>query len=314
MQNKNVLITGVTGFLGRRLEKHLAKENNILRGSRRILGETYLSNRENTVELINGWPELDYIFHCASYNGGLQFNRTYPADVFTENILCTINLLWAVAHCNRPNKPKVILPITSCAYPDTEDILVENMLLGNPPNQYVACHGYAKRNVQLAAKYYSQQYNVNAITVCPNMVMGPGDSVDLNRTKVPMAVIKKICDASKNNTAATFFGDGQVYRSFIYVDDAVKAMIKVADSDYADHDNTLNFPAHEILLSEYVKEVANYCEFKNSVLWDHSYPNGQLRKELNCSKFTTLFPDFKLTPLHEMVEKTAQWYQQQVQK
>jgi GDP-L-fucose synthase len=59
-----------------------------------------------------------------------------------------------------------------------------------------------------------------------------------------------------------------------------------------------------------VDAVVRALKFQGKVVWDTSKPDGQFRKPSDNSKMKRHFPDFKLTPLKEGIEKTVDWFEQ----
>jgi GDP-L-fucose synthase len=301
MNNKNVVITGSRGFIGRNLMASLLKLGANVFGYTRHNCDC--TNFDKLLYNLN-IDEPDYIFHCASFNGNIIFNNEYPADIFYINTIMGLNLLRA---CTRLDKIpiKIVLPITSCAFPSYEIPIQAESLFHDHPDDSIACHGYAKRNIQLACKFYNQQYNLPAVTVCPNTIIGPGDSLDLNKTKVGMSIIKKICDAYiKQEKSVTLFGSGNVKRGFIYIDDVCNAMITIGIL-YTDSKIPWTLPSHEVIISEYAEMVKQIVGYSGEIIWDKSRPDGQKRKILVENGLVPI----KLTPLEEAISNTVRWYQ-----
>jgi len=89
LDQKTVLITGGTGFLGRAIRRALKLENAIPVS----VGSEHI-NLLDLYSFIQYLTELkpDYCIHCAGYNGGIEFNRAYPADILYTNTIMGLNV------------------------------------------------------------------------------------------------------------------------------------------------------------------------------------------------------------------------------
>ena len=135
----------------------------------------------------------DYCIHAAGYNGGIEFNRMYPADILYSNTVMGLNIHHA---CEYLNVKKIVSIMTSCAYPDTGmEVLEEDTFWDGQPNKTIRAHGIAKRTLQTAAEAYNDQYELDAVTVCVTNLYGPNDTFNLVRTKVVGALIRKFAEA-----------------------------------------------------------------------------------------------------------------------
>jgi GDP-L-fucose synthase len=318
LQNAKVLVTGGTGFLGRHLCKALEGV-----GARPLpLGrDCDLTDSRNADAIIG--QQWDFVFHVAGHNGGILYNQTYPADIFHRNSVMGLNLLEA---CKKHGVKKVVSIVASCAYPWYDDrrdcareILQEDDFLRGEPHATVACHGYAKRNLQLASAFYRRQYGLNAVCACPTTLYGPGDSFDPARTKVMGAVIKKFVDAHDGgDPEVVCWGTGAAYREFLYVEDAARLLIETllrygeprhGKPAQFDSESPLNLGSgQELSIKQLSETVGRVVDFKGAVRWDTTKSDGQLRKRLDLAKMREVLPEFRYTPLEEGIRKTVDYY------
>ena len=202
LRRGRILITGATGFLGRHLARVVPHDGP---GGCLAVGSQAcdLTRPEAVAALFQREGPFDYVFHCAGWNGGIQYNKAYPAAIFHRNTLMALNLLEA---CATHQAKKVVSVVASCSYPAQEypdadpegrgrrdrEIMAEPDFLDGPPHDSVAGHAYAKRNLQLASSFYKTQYGLNAVCVCPATLFGPEDSFDPERTKVLGGMVKQL--------------------------------------------------------------------------------------------------------------------------
>jgi GDP-L-fucose synthase len=194
IKNKKILVTGGTGFLGSAICKNIKDKGGIAIPLKSE--EVNLLNLESIIQFMAA-SKPDYCIHAAGYNGGIEFNRMYPADILYSNTIMGLNLHYA---CQYMNVKKVLSIMTSCAYPDTGmELLKEETFWEGLPNKTIRAHGIAKRTLQTAAESYNEQYELNAVTVCVTNLYGPKDTFNLVRTKVVGALIRKFVEAVNEN-------------------------------------------------------------------------------------------------------------------
>jgi GDP-L-fucose synthase len=318
LRDARVLVTGGTGFLGKHLCRALDKVGSMTQSVGSGLDLTW----GPCVNQVFRRARPDYVFHLAGWNGGISFNENFPSDIFFRNTLMGLNVLEA---CRTFGVKKVVSVVASCAYGDDKDtkhlemfncrgtkesgILEEEDFLSCRPNPSVACHGYAKRNLQLASSYYRQQYGLLAVCDCPTTLYGPGDSYDPNRTKVMGGMVKRFCDAvAKGEQEVTCWGSGRPLREFLYVEDAAKLLVETM-LRYDDSDLPLNLgTGQELSVKEVAETVAAAAGYAGSIRWDTSKPDGQMRKRLDTTRMEAILPTFTFTPLRVGVDRAVEDY------
>lgn len=333
--DSRILITGAGGFLGRHLDRLLSQL-----GAGQVIAITGyggspgydgrelsgydLSRTEEAYYALMG--DFDYVFHLAGYNGGIKFNLDNPFDIFATNTQMAANVLDAA----RRNKvKKVVSVVASCAYPEMQlsgnhlqgwmyhnrEVMEERGLHDGPPHHTVACHGYAKRNLQLLSSYAKRQYGLNAVCVCPTTLYGPGDSFDPARTKVMGGMVKRFVDAVDDGAdAVTVWGTGRPYREFLYAPDCARLLIE-SMLGYDDSDVPLNLgTGQELSIKSLAETVAAAVEFRGAIHFDDSKPDGQFRKRLDLTRMHEVVGQFSPTPLVDGIKATAADYRARKQE
>ena len=66
-------------------------------------------------------------------------------------------------------------------------------------------------------------------------------------------------------------------------------------------------PDEEICIATLAQEIA-WRIGVDKIIYNHDYPDGQLKKPSDNSKLKSLLPDFKFTPIEEGLQKSIDWF------
>ena len=248
------------------------------------------------------------IYMLAGYNGGISFNREYPADIYYKTVMMNMNILQQCC-AYRENINKVVTVLASCSYPDFgETVLEEDMIEQGLPNETVECHGLAKRTILQYSRQLYKQYGMKIVNTILTNCYGPGDRFDVNRTKVVGAVVKKICDAKFNDLkSVTFFGTGKPKREIMFCRDAAQALYDIGQT-YDDFPNPVNIASdQEISIRDLVSKVCSIVGYDGDIVWNTLYPDGQMRKKLSTEKMKK-YINTNITPLEIGLTETIRYY------
>ena len=303
LKDKKVLVTGSQGFLGSAICKKIEEKGGIP-----ILVKSEEVNLHHVEAIIHFLTasKPDYCIHAAGYNGGIEFNRMYPADILYSNTIMGLNLHYA---CQYVGVKKMVSIMTSCAYPDTGmDLLKEETFWEGQPNKTIRAHGIAKRTLQTAAEAYNEQYGLNAVTVCVTNLYGPNDTFNLIRTKVVGALVKKFVEAmQEGEDSVECWGTGDPMREFMYVDDAAEAIIQALQK-YNDHGQPLNIgTGKDISIKELVEYISKSIGYQGNVHWNTDKPDGQLKKLLDTTRMQE-YIDITPIDIEDGIKATVEWY------
>jgi len=203
---QSVLITGSNGFIGRHLVETLKKQQiKVIEFSRSIGKEaTRKTDWQNL-------PKVDVVFHLASVSGYKGCNAdTYLA--YKTNIDGTAN---ALEYCRRI-KAKLVFPSTYVYDTPYTDYKKET-----DPEKPTTHYAMTKWLGEELCRFYSRIFKVNTLILRTGNVYGPGQS---NIYLVP------IIAAHLKNQQTLSLPQPDIERSFIYIDDLVKAYTALAQT------------------------------------------------------------------------------------
>ncbi|MFD3448182.1 GDP-mannose 4,6-dehydratase [Microbacteriaceae bacterium 4G12] len=222
-----VLITGITGFVGRYLESFLRDKADVYGTSRGNRDEKHIVKldllSENEILSLIKKINPTHIFHLAGLSN-VRESWEHKADFIQGNVIGTIHLLEAVRKSDQPIK--VITVGSSEEYgiiPKGVERVQEETPL-SPVNPY----GISKCMISMLTTLYYKTYGLNVIHARPFNHIGPGQRLGFVTTDFAhqIALINK--GLAKENTI--HIGNLQAIRDFTDVRDIARAYYEIGRS------------------------------------------------------------------------------------
>ena len=233
-----VLITGGLGFIGSNLAIRLVKLGAKVTLVDAMIPE-YGGNPFNIEsirdEVIVNYGDIcdrhamdwlvrdqDYIFHLAGQVSHVM-SLTNPFPDLEWNIKGTAVLMEAVRH-HAPNA-KVIFSGTRGQYGPAVQLPVNEEAPTNPKGIYEVSNLTAEKIIQV----YNDVHNVHSVMLRLTNIYGPRSQMKHSQYGVVNWFVRQAID----NETIQLFGDGQIKRDFLYIDDCVEALMMCANCDAA---------------------------------------------------------------------------------
>jgi GDP-L-fucose synthase len=298
-----VIVTGGSGFLGRYVVERLkaAGADCIVPRS----SDLDLTSEAAVARLFSSQPPRAVV-HLAAEVGGIGANRASPGRFMYANLVMGTLVM---EYARRSGVEKYLQVGTVCSYPKHTPVpFVEDALWDGYPEETNAPYGVAKRALLVQAQAYRQQYGMNAVTLLPVNLYGPGDKFDLETSHVIPALIRKMDEAAEEGSGEVeLWGDGSASREFLYVDDAARA-VALALERYDDPEPVNLGSGCEITIRELAERVAEATGFVGTIRWDTSKPNGQPRRCLDVTRARERFGFEAQMPFKEGLRRTIAWH------
>ncbi|GAB4283343.1 MAG: SDR family oxidoreductase [Candidatus Rifleibacteriota bacterium] len=250
-----IVVTGGAGFIGSHLCEALIKQghnvvviDNFITGSRKNLEHLQDSGKLIIVEhditkSIYFAEKIDRIFHLASPASPVDYHKL-PIQTLKVGALGTHNMLGMAKQHNA----RILLASTSEVYGDPEIHPQNESYWGhvNPVGPR-GCYDESKRFAEAIVVAYRDYHNIDTRIIRIFNTYGP--RMRLNDGRVVPAFISQVL----TNKDITIFGDGSQTRSFCYVSDLIRGMMKAMECDYKNPINLGN-PA-EITIKEFAEKI-----------------------------------------------------------
>ena len=304
LKDKKILLTGPAGFLGKQVYKklisHGVSEANIIAPEKET-GD--LRNREVCDQLTKG---IDVVIHVAGTVGGIGFNKEHPAEAFYDNAIMALNL---IDSSYRAGVKKFVGIGTVCEYPKFSPVpFKEDDLWNGYPEETNASYGLAKKMMLVGTQAYRQQYGFNGVHLLMINLYGTGDSFDTANSHVIAALVKKFCDAVRENKPyVEVWGTGSASRDFLYVEDAAEAIV-LATENY-DKPEPVNIGSgKEVFIKDLAETIKKLTGFAGELRWDSTKPDGQPRRGLDVTRAEKEFGFKSMTDFETGLKNTIDWY------
>jgi GDP-L-fucose synthase len=247
----------------------------------------------------------EYVFMAAAKVGGILANSTFPVDFIRSNLMVQNNVIDA-SHFS--GVKKLLFLGSSCIYPKLapQPIKEECLLTGElePTNEWYAIAKIAGIKMCQA---YRIQHGLNAISLMPTNLYGPGDNFDLNASHVLPALLRKFHEAKLSGAKeVVMWGTGKPRREFLHVDDLADACIHLMD--HYDLPEIINVGTGEDLtIRELAEKVKATVGFEGEIRQDISKPDGTPQKLLDVSRLHAQGWHHRIG-LDHGIRSTYQWF------
>jgi len=238
-----------------------------------------------------------YVFFAAAKVGGILANSTSPAEFISENLMMQVNV---IASAREAGVERLLFLGSSCIYPKyAPQPMAEHCLLSGtlePTNRPYAVAKIAGIEMCWA---YNRQYGTRYLAAMPTNLYGPGDNYDLGSSHVIPALIRKMHQAKKHGEKEVgIWGTGTPRREFLYSDDLADACLFLMNLD---HETFVSLVSSETdapiinvgsgtdqMIRDLAELIAEVVNFKGTLRFDSSKPDGTPRKLLDVSRLSSL--------------------------
>ena len=264
---KTALVLGAGGFIGSHMVRRLKKEGYWVRGvdlkypefskseaDEFIIGDLRVSSA--VAEVLWLEKSFDLVFQFAADMGGANyiFSGEHDADVMHNSASINLNVsYWA----SKYGVGEILYSSSACIYPmeaqettDNKGLKESDAYPVHPDSEY----GYEKIFSERLYDSFRRNYNLNIRVVRFHNIFGEEGTIDFLKAKAPASLCRKVAECDDGGIIEVM-GDGLQTRSFLYIDEAIEACMRLMQSDFY---YPLNVGSDEIIsINDFAKMIIN---------------------------------------------------------
>ena len=303
--DQRIYVAGHRGLVGSAIVRQLeAAGNDNWIGATR--DELNLCEREAVFDFM-GQQRPTAVIIAAAKVGGIVANNNFPVEFLSENVQVQTNLMDA-AH--KFDVEHLVFLGSSCIYPKfAPQPISEDSLLTGPLEETNEAYAIAKIAGVKLVQAYRKEFGRKWTSAMPTNLYGPGDNFDPQSSHVLPALLRKFHEAKLAGLdSVTLWGSGTPRREFLHVDDLAKAVLFLLQG--YDEATAINVGTGvDIEISELASLISEVTNFKGSINWDTSKPDGTPRKLLDVSRINQLGWNSEIL-LTDGIKSTYEWFVQ----
>ncbi len=307
-----ILITGGAGFLGSHLCKFLLEKNNEVI----CLDNFFTGQRENIIELsknpafkvvphdivnplnVEEIGSVDQIYNLACPASPIHYQFD-PIETIKANTQGVINVL----EFAKLNGARILQSSTSEIYGNPLEHPQKESYWGNV-NTFGprSCYDEGKRVAETLFREYGNKFRIPIRIARIFNTYGPNMDKDDGR------VVSNFIIQAIKNKPITVYGSGNQTRSFCYVDDLIKGLYNLMNSDCGTPTNIGN-PV-EFTILELAKNIIELLDSKSEIIYKTLPIDDPTRRKPDISKAKKLLNWEPKIPLKKGLEDTIKYFQE----
>tara|TARA_B100000787_G_scaffold169167_1_gene159605 strand:- start:1393 stop:2337 length:945 start_codon:yes stop_codon:yes gene_type:complete len=300
-KSSKIYIAGHNGLVGSAIHNLLVNSGykKILYKNRKELDLTNLKK----VDSFFNKNKPEFLIICAARVGGILENKNYPMEFLLDNLSIQKNLLLAA---KKYNIKRTIFLGSSCIYPKKAKIPIkENYLMTGKLEKTNESYALAKIVGMKLCEIMYHKFKKDVICLMPTNLYGVDDNFDIPSSHVIPGLISKFILAKNKKSDVKIWGSGKPIREFLHVDDLASAIVVLLkiNSIKLKKINKSELPVinvgsgESISIKNLALLIKKISKFKGKIIFDRSYPDGTINKNLDSSKMKKLkwHPKIKLS-------------------
>ncbi len=307
----NITILGAGGFIGTNLALYLLSENIHLtlidknahtfehlftllntEQKKRITFLTQDFNEESIFEDIV--KDQNVIYHLISTTTPATSNNDISKE-FIENIIMTNNLLQA---CIKYNVNKVVfLSSGGTVYGLCKKIPINEFALTFPINSY----GIQKITIEKLLYFYNYNYGLDYRVVRLSNPYGP-----YQRPNGIQGVVTTFIYKILRGEPVIIYGDGSVIRDYIYIDDAIKGIVNIVNTENNMHLYNLGTGKGYSII-DLIKIMKKTLNTNIEIQYKSKRKVDVPTNILDITRYKSIVEECKFIDLSEGITKTAEF-------
>lgn len=290
----NVLILGSSGFIGKHLTRRLHDDGHQVTGFDRFRGELEEDSRLRYVEgsfdadtdfdrLLAGQEVVYHLISSSFPNSKIAYDQE-----ISENVFVTLKLLEA---CVRQGIKRFVFissggtvygePIGTRSFKETDNTAP------------ISSYGIQKLMIEKYLHLFYHQHQLDYKVIRLANPYGPGQN-----PKGQVGAIAVLLDRALKDQAITIFGDGTSVRDYIYIDDAIEGIVRIADAE-TEH-SVFNLGSGQgTSLVTILEKIQKVTQKELDIRYEDRRAADLAYSVLDTDRYQQSFPEHALTDLEE---------------
>ncbi|MGW9686021.1 NAD-dependent epimerase [Flagellimonas sp. 2504JD1-5] len=257
-----------------------------------------LEDRKNLPELFKN-KSFDIVCNLAA-QAGVRYSLENPEAYVDSNLVGFLNILEA---CRHNNIKHLLYASSSSVYGANEKVPFETKdRVDNPVSLYAA----TKKSNELMAHTYSHLFNLPTTGLRFFTVYGPWGRPDM--------AMFLFTDAILNDRPIKVFNKGQLERDFTYIDDIVKGVTKIIETDTTDQKTSIPYKIYNIgnnqsvKLMDFIQAIEECLGIKAKKDMLPMQPGDVIRTWADVNDLIADYDYRPNTPIKEGIAHFIDWY------
>ena len=308
-----ILVTGGAGFLGSHLCEELLKLghevislDNYFTGDKKNITHLFDYNNFEVIRHDVNFPiyiEVDGIFNLACPASPLMYQKN-PVQTLKTSVSGSINLLGLAKRTGS----RILQASTSEIYGDPNVSPQSESYWGNVNSIGPrACYDEGKRAAETLFFDYHRQYGVDIRVARIFNTYGPKMSPDDGR------VVSNFINQALTENNLTVYGEGEQERSFCYIDDLIRGLIKLFFTDEIYIPVNLGNP-DTVTMNQLAREILNHTNSKSKIVFKPLPEDDPKKRKPDISRAKKLLGWEPKISRKEGLQKTIEYYRKSIPK
>ena len=310
--DRRVFVTGAHGFIGRHLVRLLDREGSHVVAPAPV-GDDWDSSLPAEIVALDltavddvraAMKGCDEVVHLAARAGGVQFQDA-GAGIFRENRAISDAVFDAAL---ASGVSRVFVASSAVAYRASDHPVDESHDLlspGDEPSPYA----WSKITDEAAARWLIRSGQIDAVIGRFANVYGPGAPYNPDRSTVVHALIRRAAETPSGGTLEVW-GDGNAVRSFIYVEDAARAILTLLRKGLSGKAYNID-SGNEVTIRDLASLVRDAVDPTIRLEFDPARPSGAAYRVTNPARLQGLGYESEVS-LEDGIERTVAAFRSEV--
>lgn len=304
----NILLLGAAGFIGTNLTIELAKNSSnqiTLVDKSKFFFNPIIVKRFENIQIKESPLSVDtdfdtilqgqeIVYHLVSTTVPSTANQQIPQELMA-NVVFSANLFEACVRCGI--KKVVFISSGGTVYGKEVDCPLKEKTATNPISSY----GIQKVTIEKLLYLYNYMYDLDYRIIRLANPYGP-----YQRPNGVLGAVTTFTYKALKGEEITVYGDGSIVRDFIYIDDAVRAIMKIVNGENKHHTFNLGC-GYGTSIQEVLDTIRVALEIKVNVIYKEGRKVDVPVNYLDISRYEKYYGALNPVNLFDGIQMTAEF-------